>query len=177
MHFFFLMIRRPPRSTLFPYTTLFRALVLTHRLLAHGALLLLVARLHLGPQRLAQLGGVHLRPVDAQRLHLEAEVPQQAVPELVRLPFLGIDVGAARRIEEIAQDLLGLLQQILLLSPAFEQLAAQPIDLRALLVVDIVVLEKMLADLEVARLYLLLRALDGAGHHAEIGRASCRERV
>src|SRR2546427_8385176 len=25
-HFFFLMIRRPPRSTLFPYTTLFRSL-------------------------------------------------------------------------------------------------------------------------------------------------------
>src|SRR2546426_10550296 len=25
--FFFLMIRRPPRSTLFPYTTLFRSLV------------------------------------------------------------------------------------------------------------------------------------------------------
>src|SRR3712207_9409878 len=31
--FFFLMIRRPPRSTLFPYTTLFRSLVLhLHRL-------------------------------------------------------------------------------------------------------------------------------------------------
>src|SRR2546430_4389930 len=27
--FFFLMIRRPPRSTLFPYTTLFRSLPLT----------------------------------------------------------------------------------------------------------------------------------------------------
>src|SRR3712207_7537545 len=27
--FFFLMIRRPPRSTLFPYTTLFRSLDLT----------------------------------------------------------------------------------------------------------------------------------------------------
>src|SRR5256885_15131096 len=27
MFFFFLMIRRPPRSTLFPYTTLFRATV------------------------------------------------------------------------------------------------------------------------------------------------------
>src|SRR5260370_10882369 len=26
--FFFLMIRRPPRSTLFPYTTLFRSLVM-----------------------------------------------------------------------------------------------------------------------------------------------------
>src|SRR3989442_5065004 len=28
--FFFLMIRRPPRSTLFPYTTLFRSLLLSH---------------------------------------------------------------------------------------------------------------------------------------------------
>src|SRR3712207_8142322 len=31
--FFFLMIRRPPRSTLFPYTTLFRS---RHELLATG---------------------------------------------------------------------------------------------------------------------------------------------
>src|SRR3712207_7052439 len=29
--FFFLMIRRPPRSTLFPYTTLFRSLALQVR--------------------------------------------------------------------------------------------------------------------------------------------------
>src|SRR2546422_3650829 len=29
--FFFLMIRRPPRSTLFPYTTLFRSLAEHHR--------------------------------------------------------------------------------------------------------------------------------------------------
>src|SRR2546428_3493133 len=28
LFFFFLMIRRPPRSTLFPYTTLFRSFVL-----------------------------------------------------------------------------------------------------------------------------------------------------
>src|SRR3712207_7051255 len=31
MYFFFLMIRRPPRSTLFPYTTLFRSAVVTGR--------------------------------------------------------------------------------------------------------------------------------------------------
>src|SRR2546423_10946627 len=31
LHFFFLMIRRPPRSTLFPYTTLFRSRRLDHR--------------------------------------------------------------------------------------------------------------------------------------------------
>src|SRR5215210_7720080 len=32
--FLFLMIRRPPRSTLFPYTTLFRSLEPPHELLA-----------------------------------------------------------------------------------------------------------------------------------------------
>src|SRR5260221_2632498 len=31
--FFFLMIRRPPRSTLFPYTTLFRSFVIINRIL------------------------------------------------------------------------------------------------------------------------------------------------
>src|SRR3712207_8308030 len=34
IHFFFLMIRRPPRSTLFPYTTLFRSIEKAIR--AHG---------------------------------------------------------------------------------------------------------------------------------------------
>src|SRR3712207_8557154 len=35
-HFFFLMIRRPPRSTLFPYTTLFRSRSKRPQLLAVG---------------------------------------------------------------------------------------------------------------------------------------------
>src|SRR3989339_22223 len=34
---FFLMIRRPPRSTLFPYTTLFRSRWQTHRTRARSA--------------------------------------------------------------------------------------------------------------------------------------------
>src|SRR5258708_25496264 len=34
--FFFLMIRRPPRSTLFPYTTLFRSLTVTNGLTLNG---------------------------------------------------------------------------------------------------------------------------------------------
>src|SRR5947209_18891294 len=33
--FFFLMIRRPPRSTLFPYTTLFRSLLIVRSTEAH----------------------------------------------------------------------------------------------------------------------------------------------
>src|SRR3712207_7084997 len=36
-HFFFLMIRRPPRSTLFPYTTLFRSCALELGLPASAA--------------------------------------------------------------------------------------------------------------------------------------------
>src|SRR3712207_8483422 len=35
--FFFLMIRRPPRSTLFPYTTLFRSVAAQPRGAARGA--------------------------------------------------------------------------------------------------------------------------------------------
>src|SRR2546422_10400360 len=34
--FFFLMIRRPPRSTLFPYTTLFRSILLLPRQIVSG---------------------------------------------------------------------------------------------------------------------------------------------
>src|SRR3712207_9243147 len=45
--FFFLMIRRPPRSTLFPYTTLFRS----HALLIRH---LIDERLHVRDVRLAQ---------------------------------------------------------------------------------------------------------------------------
>src|SRR5438309_3364654 len=41
--FFFLMLRRPPRSTLFPYTTLFRSDLCLVLLLAVLLLLLLVA--------------------------------------------------------------------------------------------------------------------------------------
>src|SRR3974377_2497745 len=47
--FVFLMIRRPPRSTLFPYTTLFRsAQQLAADRLAHGAVVELV---HVGEDR------------------------------------------------------------------------------------------------------------------------------
>src|SRR2546430_13645676 len=35
--FFFLMIRRPPRSTLFPYTTLFRSVILAKALMVYAS--------------------------------------------------------------------------------------------------------------------------------------------
>src|SRR5688572_33340261 len=73
--FFFLMLRRPPRSTLFPYTTLFRS---RHRRQRGAALVVAIRRivhdLGVGPEG----GVVHERPpVDVAevdpRLHPRSE--------------------------------------------------------------------------------------------------------
>src|SRR5258708_24426850 len=64
-YFFFLMIRRPPRSTLFPYTTLFRSVVeddLHHDLVAHQA------REKVRQSRIADLGLVDLSQADGDGL-------------------------------------------------------------------------------------------------------------
>src|SRR5438477_4347411 len=44
-HFFFLMLRRPPRSTLFPYTTLFRSrpILMTTAAMVLGVIPLVIA--------------------------------------------------------------------------------------------------------------------------------------
>src|SRR3712207_8815078 len=70
--FFFLMIRRPPRSTLFPYTTLFRSLV-AHRVAVAVVHLLEVIDVDRGQRELrgAVLDG------GPQRL-VERAVPEQA---------------------------------------------------------------------------------------------------
>src|SRR5256885_9106263 len=57
LFFFFLMIRRPPRSTLFPYTTLFRSRD-DEDLTLHRAL------------HRVDVGGGDRGPVPQQRLHL-----------------------------------------------------------------------------------------------------------
>src|SRR3712207_6970389 len=62
MFFFFLMIRRPPRSTLFPYTTLFRS---CSSLIASFAVRVRPRRQHpdrhRGPNRLSSPGGIRVR--------------------------------------------------------------------------------------------------------------------
>src|SRR3712207_7567643 len=61
--FFFLMIRRPPRSTLFPYTTLFRSIIRRN----YGANHLIVGRDHAGPGK-DSTGKPFYGPYDAQFL-------------------------------------------------------------------------------------------------------------
>src|SRR3712207_7878432 len=69
MVFFFLMIRRPPRSTLFPYTTLFRSVPARVPEPAHR-------EAELGHQAVAERGGVH--PGDAHRPGGPADVDRKS---------------------------------------------------------------------------------------------------
>src|SRR3712207_6062871 len=68
--FFFLMIRRPPRSTLFPYTTLFRSLTQTHDILLFGVRL--------------EEGVVHrLRELPHPQRHDPDSPPNSTMPEII----------------------------------------------------------------------------------------------
>src|ERR1022692_5077992 len=76
--FFFLMIRRPPRSTLFPYTTLFRS--------ANAVLAVKLGRGHklLHPviaHRVAELGITKLGGTDALLLFLDPSAALQCDPQ------------------------------------------------------------------------------------------------
>src|SRR5258705_7479257 len=89
--FFFLMIRRPPRSTLFPYTTLFRSLHLDE-----------VADVHPAPQR----GG---RPEARERPDVAAGTDERAVDHTMREHLgVGADLAVADRSEEHTSELQSL---------------------------------------------------------------------
>src|SRR5687767_15642120 len=57
------MIRRPPRSTLFPYTTLFRSPATSDRAASRPVCVLRMARATVRPSDLPTLGPSDLRPV------------------------------------------------------------------------------------------------------------------
>src|SRR5256885_15334739 len=86
--FFFLMIRRPPRSTLFPYTTLFRSLPVPYgprlpRLPAEGGFLVLSPRRGQHADTRETEGAVRGR---LERAHLpRACRPYAGVPGLLAL--------------------------------------------------------------------------------------------
>src|SRR3712207_7480647 len=71
--FFFLMIRRPPRSTLFPYTTLFRSVVLGIRVLHDWSWVRALGACALAVLVLTGLGPVaRLRSVDRKSTRLNS---------------------------------------------------------------------------------------------------------
>src|SRR2546429_5162214 len=64
------MIRRPPRSTLFPYTTLFRSLAGARR--DDDAVLVVVPRLHAAARQRRGVAGRHLDVVDRKSTRLNS---------------------------------------------------------------------------------------------------------
>src|SRR5256885_11360234 len=92
------MIRRPPRSTLFPYTTLFRSQLARTRDFADGAnalaaapdvlpgLLGVAAEVHLAGVRLGQVVGVQASRADRRRQVVAVHAREQvAVDDVVEI--------------------------------------------------------------------------------------------
>ena len=82
------------------------------------------------------------------------------VEQLVDVPVLG-ELAAAVLVDQAADRALDRLERGVAQVFAVEDLLAAPVDDLALLVHHLVVLEDVLADLEVAVLDRALRALDG----------------
>src|SRR2546425_478390 len=101
--FFFLMIRRPPRSTLFPYTTLFRSLEVQLDS-PRGVLEVAEGRLPVGPQQREPAGQpVHALVGVAEPLDRPARRPRALEPVGVRRDATAHQLGqllAARRLDE-----------------------------------------------------------------------------
>src|SRR2546427_12614828 len=114
------MIRRPPRSTLFPYTTLFRSLadLLPRELVEDDDFVDAVEEL--GPERLLQLAGdpvLHVLVGDAG-LVVRYREPERGVPRDLRRPNVrghdhdrvaevhraALGVGEAPVLEDLKQD-------------------------------------------------------------------------
>src|SRR5258708_37710752 len=111
IYFFFLMIRRPPRSTLFPYTTLFRSAFGQDAARRHAAgdftqlhLHILVARRGEPQARAADLArgaqgeGLRQRVVELDRDLGHAALEQLA---LAREDGLGMAAGASREVHAL----------------------------------------------------------------------------
>src|SRR2546422_2360772 len=128
--FFFLMIRRPPRSTLFPYTTLFRSEVEPQR----GAHLLVGLRREAERPRLApvpNLDVVVLPPTRGDRwMRQVGDLNEQRLDPRLDLLQLGIEsldaIGKASRVLDLPRDVRAL---ALTLGDLFGELVAERLQL------------------------------------------------
>src|SRR5437660_1096244 len=133
------------------------------------------------PEQIANL--VRGPIVELHRGGINGEHAGRLAPERVEVPLLEVGLAGSVHIDGRVEDLFRERHQILarpecfllaalVLHPdlALENLPAQRVDVLALLVHHVVVLEEVFADREVLRLDLLLSALDGARHHAVLDR-------
>src|SRR5580658_7345688 len=99
--------------------------------------------------------------MDSSRSEIQPELSEEPVFQPLHVPLVGVQLFAGKLIERAAQNAADVvLQNQLPLIYALEQPPAQSVHGLALLVHHIVVLEQVLARLEVLPLYGLLRTLD-----------------
>src|SRR5690349_12191481 len=127
-------------------------------------LLLALAIVTLGrPGDLLHQGRLSPHLLEMRGRHPEVELAVQGLVEPDQVPVLGMGVGGRVALHQAAGQLADPLEHGLLLALPRQDLTPQPVDDLALLVHHVVVLEQVLADLEVARLDPLLGGADGAG--------------
>src|SRR3989449_7762550 len=106
--FFFLMIRRPPRSTLFPYTTLFRSLIEPDEVgEGHGELGLFGGSERIDAQRVLQTRSEEHTSELQSRLHLVCRLLLEKKKKLatahdVSTEHWGIERVITRRTSDVA---------------------------------------------------------------------------
>src|SRR2546425_13172949 len=96
------MIRRPPRSTLFPYTTLFRSPGVLERLVE---ILARAADVHVAPELLAQPPDALDRPLEAVRC---ARHPARVPHHAAELTVERVHAAPAAHVEQPLDALLDL---------------------------------------------------------------------
>src|SRR2546425_13202642 len=101
------MIRRPPRSTLFPYTTLFRSRTLVQFAVGHG-----LGRDHVVFQAIAVL-----LPLNLAALALTAERGFVTPPGLVRLAIIGFQIAVVALLDRTMPGATAALLHLRLLPP------------------------------------------------------------
>jgi hypothetical protein len=141
-----------------------------HGLGAHLRRLLLVVLPQGGLQLLLEGGVVVVVVREARLLGREPEGLAEDGGEGVPVPLRGVLAGGAVAVDVVFRDVLGQVDDVLVRQRAGEDLLAEPVDLLPLLVHDVVVLEEVLADVEVPRLDLLLGALDRVGDPSVLDR-------
>src|SRR5712664_3482034 len=145
------------------------ALERAHQLLAQLLLPLRVALLdglaHELAEPLARDDLVVLRGRD-----LHVELPVQRLREAAEVPVLGVRALGGVAVEGADHEVLDPLGHVVGLALAVQDLAAHAVDDLALLVHHVVVLEQVLADLEVVVLDALLGGGDGARHELVLDR-------
>ena len=133
-------------------------------------LLLGVAPLGSAEDRVLELLDTQLVQRGSEVCLFEIEVGPDLRAHLVDLPVARVQPGGAVAFDQVVHDVAGDLHHVVAPLAAEQDVAAQLVDRFALLVHHVVVLEQVLADLEVPTLDLRLGAHDGPVHHAGLDR-------